>query len=659
MSEFHLFGSAVRRQFEVMAADTLFEVDAEGLWEAYLESFPAGSNPMFRQRTEHDCSCCRHFIRSTGNVVAIQNGAVTSIWDVQGLPPHYQAVADRMSAFVKGRAIKDVFLTRFPQHGTFDSTEFDGETLHTWTHFAVSIPRKHQHPNPAEAVGKLRTNQQTLLRGVTELKESAVAEVIDLIESDALYRGAEHLAAVKAFAIFQTRFLNADVDDPDLCWSECHNNQLAHFRNSVIGTLIQDLSAGVDLETAVRSFESKVAPHNYRRSSALITPRMIEQALSTLDSLGLREAVQRRHARLSDVSVNSVLFVDRAVRPLMKDSLSALLIPEATGRTAKVVEGQTITIKDFLEQVLPETTAIDLFLEPRLSGNLMSLTAPAAPDTGRLFQWPNDFAWSYSGNVTDSIKEKVKRAGGMVEGVDMRVSLAWGNYDDLDLHCHAPLQHIYFGNKAGILDVDMNVVNPVRDPVENMRWIKPRDGTYGFFVHCYTKREALAPGFEIEIEGANGITSLRYDKPLRHGDRVEVARITCRGGQIVNIDMPEGIIAGQRSSELWGLRAPEFHRVNSIILSPNHWNEPGTGNKHWFFLLEGAKNPEATRGFYNEFLAGALVPHRKVFEVLADKTKIPPEGEQLSGVGFSSTLRNKVTVKAMGRDFSSNFNIAF
>jgi len=79
--------------------------------------------------------------------------------------------------------------------------------------------------------------------------------------------------------------------------------------------------------------------------------------------------------------------------------------------------------------------------------------------------------------------------------------------------------------------------------------------------------------------------------------------------------------------------------------SPNYWGDNAVGHKHYILVLKGAKNDEPTRGIYNEFLKPELEAHRKVLEVIGEKTKCPPADEQLSGLGFSSTKATSFLAK--------------
>lgn len=67
---FSRFKQAVAAQFAAMSKLTLLrvDVDKDALWDTYLASFPEGTNPLYRKRTEHDCSCCRQFVRADGYV---------------------------------------------------------------------------------------------------------------------------------------------------------------------------------------------------------------------------------------------------------------------------------------------------------------------------------------------------------------------------------------------------------------------------------------------------------------------------------------------------------------------------------------------------------------------------------------------------------------
>ena len=79
------FATALRQHAAKVFTDTthLYTVDLnkDALWELYLDSFPAGTNEVFRERREYDCSACRHFVKSFGNVVAIKDGKVVTMWD--------------------------------------------------------------------------------------------------------------------------------------------------------------------------------------------------------------------------------------------------------------------------------------------------------------------------------------------------------------------------------------------------------------------------------------------------------------------------------------------------------------------------------------------------------------------------------------------------
>jgi hypothetical protein len=112
-------------------------------------------------------------------------------------------------------------------------------------------------------------------------------------------------------------------------------------------------------------------------------------------------------------------------------------------------------------------------------------------------------------NIDAEIKDRVTKAGGLYDGVDLRASLIWNNTNDLDLHVITPAgEHIYYGAKqascGGWLDVDMNVRGETTKPVENVRWAKgsAKRGRYKVYVRNYAFHEAdkKPTPFKVELE---------------------------------------------------------------------------------------------------------------------------------------------------------------
>lgn len=658
MSDFHVFATAVNTRFNQIATTELYTVDTGDLFENYLAAFPAGTNPLFRVRTEFDCSCCKNFVRNIGHVVAIVGGHIHTVWSIPNLPYPFNVVAAALDDLVRQLPITGIYRTTERKYGAQRTVSMaSGETVaKEWNHFFCAVPTRNRPTNPDKARGDANTAAQVFRRGLDELSITAAETVLDLIAGNSLYRGEEHKRAVSEFATVKRAYDTAP-DKNLFVWSNV-DNPVARFRNTAIGTLVTDLSAGTPLDDAVRMFESKVAPTNYKRTTALITPRMIEQAVTQLRDLGLESAIERRMARLADVSVNNVMFVDNSVRGVMRDgNLTDMLMSAVKPVTPDLKHATLISIDEFVTSVVPTASSIDLLVQNKHVGNFVTVTAPAHADAGKLFRWDNGFAWSYEGEVADSIKQRVKRAGGNVDNATLRVSLSWSNFDDLDIHCHDPLnRHIYYGDKHNVLDVDMNAGGPrSRDPVENLSWVRAalRDGVYRVSVNQYAKRENIDVGFTIEVECGGELRRFHYDKAV--AGNVECFGIHIRDGQIAGMVVRPALKADAASQSVWSVATETLVPVNTLMSSPNHWDDQGVGNKHWFFILKGCKNPAATRGIYNEFLDARLEPHRKVFEVLGSKTKCEPTDDQLSGVGFSSARGDSVTAVVKGRAYNIQF----
>lgn len=670
--QFSDFGRAVAQQFQTMGPHGRYkaQVEKDTLWETYLASFPEGSNPIFRERTEHDCQCCRSFIRTVGGVVSIVDNNLVSIWDIS-IGGDFQVVADAMAALVKSSPIDNIFLHTERTAGTAKSFEaITGGDVRTWDHFFVNIPPACvvRGVDIGPKLSESRSTKDVMLRGLKEITAEALDTVLELIAQNSLYRGSEQLYAVKEFQTFKRKFDEVSGLEQDLfVWKsirETTTDSVSRIRNTAIGTLLVDLSEGKDLDDAVKSFETKVAPANYKRPTALVTKGMIQKAQATIEELGLTSALERRYATVEDITVNNILFANREAKKAMNvfEELASKT-PEKTKNLDKVEE---LPIETFISNVLPKAESLEIMFENRHSGNLVSLIAPADPTAKNLFKWPNNFSWSYAGDLADSIKERVKKAGGKVDG-DFRASLSWFNHDDLDLHLIEPTGHeIYYAAKIspytkGQLDVDMNAGHgATRNAVENIFYSdrkQMKDGNYRLFVHNFSQRETKDVGFEVEIEFDGTVHSFSYAKAVKQGEKVVVADFHYTKSNGLK-SMTSGIPSTQASKELWGVPTQTFHKVNIAMLSPNHWDGHPVGNKHYFFMLDGCKNGDKARGFFNEFLREDLNAHRKVIEVVGSKMKTEESDRQLSGLGFSSTQRNHVLARVKG-SFSRTVKITF
>jgi hypothetical protein len=386
MSDFKPFAQAVNARFNELSKGELFVVgdNEKGnriFEQAYLAAFPEGTNPIYKTNTHHDCNCCKNFIRNLGNLVSIENGEIKTIWDIDttGVGPEYIVVAKAMDEFVKSFPIIDLFRSEFSNYGAEVSRAIadDGKVIN-WNHFYGTVSKRHRlngqratgatlYKSVAQETGEYRGNVDVLKRSMELLKPEFVKLIIDLIEDDAtnIYRGREKLGILKAFQKAQGEYMEAKSKGPrDLeiwCWKNGHNPAISKFKNDVVGILIENLSNGVSLQESVRIYEAFTAPTNYKRPKALITESMVKEAMTTLEELGLKDAIHRRFAKISDVSINDVLWANASSAAVMKDSVveSLLAVAKKPTPTGSLND---ISIKDFMANVAPTCSSIEVLL---------------------------------------------------------------------------------------------------------------------------------------------------------------------------------------------------------------------------------------------------------------------------------------------------------
>lgn len=679
MDEFMFLKKKLYEHFNEMQKESnrLFEVDVDKdeLWNTYLDSFSAGTNKIFRERREHDCSCCRQFIKNIGAAVVIKDNQMHTIWELDVKNTIYQPVCDALDSFVKAHAVKDIYTTKIPKIGTdYNFEEINGKA-YRWDHFFLKLPDKFVNKTDRsneEIKGEFRDTKNVFKRSLDEISMDALDTILELINSNTLYKGEEWKGVLTEFKKYKKEYdkLTSDIEKDLYAWekSVTAGMALGRIRNHSIGTLLINVSEDMDLDAAVKKYEQITAPANYKRPKAIFTKKMLEDAKKTITELGYMDSLQRRFANLNDITVNNVLFSNKsaAKRMIGADDIFGQMERDAVVNPKKFSKVEEISAQDFIDKVLPTAKEIEAFVENKHEKNFVSMIAPVNPDAKTMFKWNNGLSWAYAGNITDSdMRQNVKAAGGNVDGV-LRFSIMWNeeqnDNSDLDAHCIEPDgNEIYYGycrkpdfsKCSGQLDIDIrypSVQMPGRPSVENITWVdmsRMKPGVYKFFVHQFANRGSK--GFKAEVEFNGEIFAFECNRSVRQDENVQVAEVTLSVNGEFSIREKLSGTSLVSSRKIWNVDTNQFTPVSVISYSPNYFDDQnGIGHKHLFFFLKGCKNSEEPNGYYNEFLKNDLEKHKRVFEALGAKCHVENTDNQLSGIGFSMTKRADLVVKVKG-----------
>lgn len=382
------FLGQIQRRYNAVAKEhQLFQTDATGLWEAYLKAFPAAD------RQYNNCNCCRRFVEAYGGLVIIhESGKTESLWD--GLDADSpETVALRVLAR-RSRAARVVgpFLSKDKLLGN----AVTGDWCHLHLTQRDALVHRSRVLTPGQAMAEKREDSKNVLHALDKYKESFVNQALGLLKSDAVYGSEKVLGQCQFLSDLHAAMRKNPQRRLNIVWRATANAPagFCHPSSSMIGTLLDDLVAGVSFEDAARKFKAKMHPLQYQRPTAAPAAGNIAAAEQLVEKLGISASLVRRFARLNEIET----FWSPETHPPKKAKPSTGVFAGVKAKEAPTFGAGaawatptplvTTTWAKFERTVLREASEMRLYTPHR--GNFTAIVTAADSSAPPILQWDNE-----------------------------------------------------------------------------------------------------------------------------------------------------------------------------------------------------------------------------------------------------------------------------
>lgn len=391
-AEYSAFLNRVKSRFTTNLSDgknPAFTTDAAGLWDAYLGTF---SDPADRQH--HNCNTCRHFIERFGGLVTINEHGESepAIWNADDAPEHYKPAITAMARLVRRANVTGVFLSSDAHLGQ--------PKTGIWSHLAVTLPASTLHRDRLLTAGQKMAEKRedfgTVVRALAEFTADHIETALRLLKTDTLYQSEKVLGQAEWLGALHTKRSSAADQrrKNNHVWAAVAMAPagFCHPRSGMIGTLLEDIAAGMEFDQVSKRFADKMHPLRYQRPQAAPTAGNIAQAEKVFEQLGLAPALHRRIARFEEVPK---VWEPRA-RPANPPAggIFGHLEPKGSGSSSVSMSMPTITmtLQKFVQTVVNDADKLEIML-PAGSAPFIVITTAVYADAPPVFQWDHAFAW--------------------------------------------------------------------------------------------------------------------------------------------------------------------------------------------------------------------------------------------------------------------------
>lgn len=362
----------------------LFTTDAEGLFDIYLDNLPG-------ERQVHTCTCCRTFVKNYGGLVCIGDDGQkrSALWPTASPPAFYVPAMLAVNKAISKASVTGPFLSA-------DATCGTPRTRPDWTHFAVDQPAarrfKHAILTPGQAMAAKREDFRTVAAALSDFTPPLLAQAMRLLEADALARSERFIGPVQWLQELHEKrgaVKDARVRD-NLLWRAIATapDGFCHPRASVVGSLLEDIAAGLAFEDVKARFNAKMHPLRYQRPQAAPAAGALAQAEKLFETMGLAPALERRFARLDECETLWRPTSANGDKPV-GGVFGHLTAKGAEAHVPLDIPALTMTWEKFARVVLPEAETMELMV-PHGNGNFMAFVTATRADAPPIIRWDRE-----------------------------------------------------------------------------------------------------------------------------------------------------------------------------------------------------------------------------------------------------------------------------
>jgi hypothetical protein len=433
--DFLPFAEAVRKRYTASVAGgaPLFTTDAGDLWERYLEGF---DDPDERQ--QHNCNCCKNFIRHYGGLVTIDDKGIqhSALWDEALVPVSFEKAALGLRKAAVRATVNGVFLS--------SETTWGNAKTGLWNHFSLTQSSERVHRDRVNTAFQVMAQKKqdfgTLKHGLADYSRDVVASAVNLLESETLFRSEKVIAPAKFLLAIHDAYQGKFKHRHDnLIWKAVATAPVGFCtpRSSMIGTLLDDLKEGMSVELVKSRFKTKMDPLQYQRPQSAPSAGNIAVAEKLVEKLGIQNSLKRRFARLDEVET-----IWKPAAPASAPAAGGVfghLTPKGAAfsmQAAPVAPVKNITWEKFFRTVVPKALSMEMQMRS-VSAAFVALVTAEDPDAPPILQWDkedkrNPFSWYlYSGGSMPGNWNLPSSGWIKVNGISLKPS-AWHRDPDAE-----------------------------------------------------------------------------------------------------------------------------------------------------------------------------------------------------------------------------------